>query len=352
MRRNRTRSSDKSGLPPGTLIHVGERRVEEAEISIIDFDAETLREQHHATVEDCVPLLKSKTVTWIDIAGLHDVELIRDTGEKFDIHPLVMEDILNTEQRPKVQDLDDYLFVVMRMIRPSGDSFQSEQVTFILKDQCLITFQEQRGDVFESIRERIRSRTGRIRTSRADYLLYALLDAIVDAYFPYLESLSESLDESEEQITKSSDLVPLTDLHAKKRELIAIRNIVWPARDVVNTLARADSRVIVESTNLYLRDVYDHLIQIIETVESLRDVVSGLVELYLSASGHRMNEVMKVLTIIATIFIPLTFIAGVYGMNFAHMPELAYRWAYPAALGVMAVVAIVMVVFFKRRKWL
>ncbi len=351
-KRNSTRASKTRGLPPGTLVHVGDRRVDDVEITVIDFDESDFREHQKLTVDDCMPFLKSKTISWINIVGLHDIALLGEISEKFSIHPLVMEDILNTEQRPKVQDLGDSLFVVLRMIRSGGVSFESEQVSIILRNQCVVTFQEQSGDVFEAIRERIRNKEGRIRVSGADYLVYALIDSVVDGYFPYLENLGESLEETEERILESPTMVSLQEIFTRKRELIGIRKGILPMRDIVDFLDRGDTLLITRSTNIYLKDVHYHIVHIGDIVEGMRDEVTGLLELYMSTSTHRMNEVMKVLTIIATIFIPLTFVVGIYGMNFVHMPELEKRAAYPIVLLVMAGIAVGMILFFKRKKWL
>ncbi len=351
-KKSRTRSSEKSGLPPGTLVYVGERQVEELEISVFDFNETSFDERRQLTVDECLPYLDSETISWINIVGLHDVVLLKEIGEKFDIDPLVMEDILNTEQRPKVQDLKDYLFVVLKMTYPLDGVYQSEQISLIMKNRCVISFQERREDVFDSIRDRIRGEKGRIRKSGADYLLYALVDSIVDAYFPYLEGVSESLEEIEAKIIESQEIASLQELHQKKRELISIRRSIWPTREIVSFLERGESAIIKQSTIPYLRDVHEHIVRIIETVESLKDVLTSMLELYMSSSSHRMNEVMKVLTIISTIFMPVTFVAAIYGMNFVYMPELTMKAAYPAVILVMAGIALGMVAYFKRKKWL
>ncbi|MBT3275290.1 MAG: magnesium/cobalt transporter CorA [Spirochaetales bacterium] len=350
--RIRIRTSKKTGLPPGSLVHVGERRMEEPEIFVIDFDESGVHERGSASVDECIGFVKSKTVTWINIVGLHDVSLLKEVGEKFKIHPLIMEDILNTEQRPKVQEFGDYLFLILKMVRPDESDFETEQVSIILMNQCVITFQEQRGDVFDVIRDRIQSNKGKIRKSKADYLLYSLFDSIVDAYFPYLEAFSEALEEAEEGILASRNLVSLQGLYDKRRELIAARKAAWPMREVAGFFERAETELIGHSTNIYFKDLQDHIVQIIDTMESLRDAVTGLLELNMSTQSYKMNEVMKVLTIIATIFIPLTFVAGVYGMNFKFMPELAIRIAYPIVLIVMGAIALGMIIFFRRKKWL
>jgi magnesium transporter len=350
--RQRIRTSKKTGLPPGTLVHVGEKRADQVEISVFDFDQAEYAEVQSATPQGCAGYVDRKTVSWINVTGLHDVELLRAVGESLDIHPLIMEDVLNTEQRPKLQDLGDSIFIIIKMARPGDTGFSIEQISLIIKDRCVITFQERKGDVFEPVRERIRKNRGRIRKAGADYLAYALIDSIVDGYFPYLELISGSLEETDTRILETSDIDSLHELHSRKRELILIRKNTWPMREIMNSLIHSESALIKKSTYIYLGDVYDHTLQIIDTTESLRDVVSGLLELYLSTSSSKANEVMKVLTIIATIFIPLTFVAGIYGMNFVHMPELGAKAGYPIVLGVMAAIAGGMLLFFKRKKWL
>ncbi|MBN1686879.1 MAG: magnesium/cobalt transporter CorA [Spirochaetales bacterium] len=350
--RSRVRASEKSGLPPGTLVYIGEERTEAVEISIFSFSEKAFEEKTSATVEDCVRSIGSPQVSWINVTGLHDLEMMRSIGEKLDIHPLALEDILNTEQRPKLQDLDDSLFLVLKMVRPLEKGYGLEQVSLILKGNCVITFQEQKGDVFEPVRERIRSNIGKVRKAGADYLMYALIDAVVDGYFPYLEYVSESLDTTESRLIGDPSAEVLRELHLRKRELIWIRKNSWPMRDIVHNLVQTEMKLVTRGTNVYLRDVHDHVMRIVDTTESLRDVVAGLLELYLTTSSSRTNDVMKVLTMIATIFIPLTFVAGVYGMNFVYMPELAAKAGYPIVLAAMALIAGGMVLYFKKKKWL
>jgi len=348
----RTRTSKKTGLPPGTLVHIGEVKTENVEIGIFDFNENTHLEKDNVSVDECIPYIGSKNVTWINVTGLHDIELMKSIGNKLKIHPLILEDILNTEQRPVFQEFEDSFFLVLKMVRPVENGYGMEQVSLMLLNNCVITFQEQKGDVFESVRTRIRTNAGRIRKAGADYLVYTLIDSIVDGYFPYLEYVSESLEDTEVRIVETPDVSVLQELHLRKRELIAIRKNAWPMRDIVNTFVHGSVKLVSDSTNMYLRDVYDHVLQIADTTESLRDVVTGQLELYLSTSSSKANEVMKVLTIIATIFIPLTFVAGIYGMNFVYMPELAAKAGYPVVLGAMALIAGGMIVFFKRKRWL
>ncbi|MHC4721807.1 MAG: magnesium/cobalt transporter CorA [Planctomycetota bacterium] len=354
MNRKIKEHSKKAGLPPGTLVHIGEKKIQEVRISLIDYNEQNFQERTIQNIEDCFPFKETPTVTWINIDGLHKVETIERIGKHFELHPLILEDILNTGQRPKCEDYDKCLFMVLKMLSyNNADSpIQSEQVSLVLGQNFVISFQEAVGDVFEQIRDRIRNAKGRIRKMSADYLAYTLIDAIVDNYFLILEKMGEQIESMEEElIAKPSDKT-VRRIHALKRELIFLRKSVWPLRELVNSMEKTESTLISDSTGPYLRDVYDHTIQVIDTVESFRDMVSGMLDIYLSSISNRMNAVMKVLTIIATIFIPLTFIAGIYGMNFKFMPELEWRWAYFIVLIIMAVVAAVMLIYFKRKKWL
>jgi magnesium transporter len=282
------------------------------------------------------------------------VGIIEKVGAHFGIHPLVLEDILHTGQRPKVEDLGDYIFIVLKMLYHDDqeDEMLGEQVSLLLGQNCVISFQEREGDIFNPIRERIRNSKGRIRRAGADYLAYALVDAIVDHYFVILEKMGEKIESLEEELVTNPTPETLQIIHKLKRNLIFLRKSVWPLREVINALERGESPLITEPTGIYLRDVYDHSIQVIDTIETFRDMVSGMLDIYLSSLSNRMNEVMKVLTIIATIFIPLTFIAGIYGMNFKFMPELEWHWGYPTALIVMLLIVGSMFIYFRRKKWL
>jgi magnesium transporter len=348
------RRSKKSGLPPGTLVHIGEKKAERVKISIVDYDEAQFQEKEAKTVEECFPFKDKPTVTWINIDGLHDVEIIEKIGKHFGLHPLLLEDILNTEQRPKMEDFEDYIFIVLKMLyyEEEAHEIQAEQVSLILGSNFVLSFQEQEGDVFKFIRDRIRNGKGRIRKAGADYLAYALVDAIVDHYFIILEKLGEKIESIEEELVTNPTPETLQTIHHLKREMIFLRKSVWPLREVISVLERGESTLIQESTGIYLRDLYDHTIQVIDSIETFRDMVSGMLDIYLSSISNKMNEVMKVLTIIATIFIPLTFIAGIYGMNFQYMPELGWRWGYPLVWLVMSAILITMLVYFKRKKWL
>ncbi len=344
----------KTGLPPGTLVYTGQKKMDSVKITVLDYDEQKFREKQVTKIEDCFEFKATPTVTWINIDGLHDVEIIEKIGRDYDLHPLVLEDILHTGQRPKFEDLNQYIFVVLMMLRlnEENQSVISEQISLVLGSNFVISFQETVGDVFESIRDRIRNSKGRIRKMGADYLMYSLLDAIVDGYFAILESFGETIESLEEDLVDNPSKSIIHQIHRLKREMIFLRKSVWPLRELISSLERSESKLICESTDAYLRDVYDHTIQVIDTVESYRDTVASMLDLYISSLSMRMNEVMKVLTIIATIFIPLTFIAGVYGMNFHNMPELQWKYGYPVILLVMAAVSIGMLYYFKRKKWL
>jgi len=348
------KTSKKAGLPPGTLVHIGEKKVEKTKITLIDYDDTHLQEKEVDTVEECLPCKDTFTVTWINVDGMHEVNIIGRLGEHFGLHPLLLEDIVNTDQRPKMEDFGNYLFIVLKMLYwdEADGEIRTEQVSLVLCPNVVLSFQEQEGDVFNPIRERIRNHKGRIRKMGADYLVYTLVDAIVDHYFLVLEKLGEQIEGLEDELMGEPTRAVLHSLHVLKREMVFLRKSVWPLREIVSALERGESPLIQESMGVYFRDVYDHTIQVIDMVETFRDMASGMLEMYLSSVSNAMNAVMKVLTIIATTFIPLTFIAGIYGMNFKFMPELEWHWGYFMVWSVMAAVAISMMVYFKRKKWL
>ena len=341
--------SRKSGLPPGTTVHIGEKRAGRAKIRLINYTAEKVSERE---IPDIKELPKLEGLSWINVDGVHDTETLEKIGSLFGLHPLVVEDIANTDQRPKVEYFDDYVYIVIRMFDKSSKDILSEQLSIILGKGFVLSFQETEGDVFDSVRARIRSGKGRIRKEGADYLTYALIDAIVDDYFTVLEQVGEEIEMLEERLIADPSPNVLKELHHLKTDMIILRKSVWPLREVISSLEKGESKFVRASTKLYLRDVYDHTIHIIDSVETFRDMVSGMLDIYLSSVSNRLNEVMKFLTIITTIFIPLSFIAGVYGMNFQHMPELNVPEAYPAVLAIMAVIGLTMVIYFKRKKWI
>ncbi len=339
---------------PGTLVHVGEQRTEIPRITVFDYDAGRAEERTAERVEDCLGFGETPTVTWVNIDGIHDLDILERVGRSYGLHPLVLEDIANTTQRPKAEQTDGYLFLVVKMLTydTARRRLASEQVSLVLGAHFVLSFQERPGDVFEPVRARIRKDKGRMRRGGPDYLAYALIDAIVDNYFIVLENVGEEVETIEDQVVARPVPGTLHRIHDLKREMIFLRKCVWPLRETIGSLYRDGSPLIAEGTLPYLRDLYDHTIQVMETVEAMRDMVSGMIDIYLSSLSNRMNEVMKVLTIIATIFIPLTFIAGIYGMNFRFMPELQWKAGYPAVWLVMAAVAGIMLAFFRRKHWL
>jgi len=322
-------------------------------LTVIKYDSADFQEKTVTDVEEACSFRNKSSVMWLNIDGVHQPEIIEQVGQSFGLHPLVAEDIASTGQRPKLEDFDDYIFIVLRMLRfdSAEDEAKTEQMSIILGRDFVISFQEREGDVFDNIRERLKSNKGRIRKLGTDYLAYSLIDSIVDNYFVVLEKLGETIEDIEDRLVTNPTSETLKTIHDLKREIIFLRKSVWPLREVVNRLERSESPLINKSTFVYLRDVYDHTIQIMDAVETFRDMLSGMLDIYLSSVSNRMNEVMKVLTVIATIFIPLTFVAGIYGMNFKYMPELEQTWSYPMVLILMLVVALLMVVYFRRRKW-
>ena len=344
----------KKGAPPGTLIYTGEKKVERTRISLIEYDETDFSEREVEDIESCFPVKPKPTVSWLNVNGLHEVELLEKIGNAFGVHPLVLEDILNIDQRPKLEDFGDYIFIVLKMVYMSRDSgdLRTEQVSLIVTENCVISFQEAEGDVFEGIRKRLRSYKGKARRMGVDYLAYVLMDAIVDGYFEVIDRFGERTEALEVELVENPVPETLQAIYGLKRDMIFLRRSVWPLREVIAALDRGGSALVQEGTQIYLKDVYDHTIQVIDTVESLRDMVTGMLDIYLSSVSNRMNEIMKVLTIIATIFIPLSFIAGVYGMNFEYMPELAVRYAYPLLLIAMAVIGGVMLLYFRYRRWI
>jgi len=355
IKRSTKKRSHKAGLPPGSLVHIGRQRAEEAKITVIDYDEAQIVSQSLDSIEACFPFKDKPTITWINIDGIHQTEIIEKIGGCYNLHPLVLEDIQNTEQRPKIERYTDYLYIVLKMLYfdEAANAVSTEQVSIIVGKNYVVSFQEGlEGDVFGHLRERLRNEKGLARKLGADYLAYSLIDAIVDSYFSILEKLGEKIELLEDKLVSNPTTTTLHDIHNLKREMIYLRKAVWPLREVVSIFGRSDSEIVQESTRIYLRDVYDHTIQVIDTVESYRDMVSGMLDIYLSSVSNRLNAVMKVLTIIATIFMPLTFIAGVYGMNFKYMPELEWHYGYFVIWGFMIGIAVWMLAFFRRKRWL
>jgi len=347
--------SKKPGLPPGTLAAPPGAHVPTS-FHVIHYTQDALDEADPTAVAELAPFLGKEGVTWINVDGLGDAELIRQLGERLELHPLALEDTLSVPQRPKVDDYGAHLFAVIRMLHfgqaPSGAGVETEQVSIFLTRNVVVTVQEHPGDCLDAVRHRLRSSTGQIRRQGADYLMYTILDAVIDHYFPFLEAMGEVVEELEDLVVEQPSRQILGRIHDVKRRLLEVRRSIWPLRDAINSLLRGESALVRKPTQLYLRDCYDHTIQVLDIVETYRELAGGLMDVYLSSVSNKMNEVMKVLTVIATIFIPLTFIAGIYGMNFQHMPELGLRWAYPVLWLVMVVIALGMLTLFRRRGWL
>ena len=344
--------TQKAGLPPGTPVYTDEKKSETVEIEVIDYQKDRCEEFHFQAVEQCFPFKNKPSVTWINISGLHDIDIIAKIGVSFDIHPLVLEDIVHLQQRPKMEEFDSYVYFVLRMFSFRDGNLDEEQVSILLGKNYVITFQEKPGDVFDVIRDRIRSGKNRISREGADYLAYSLIDVIVDNYFVVLEKIGEEIENLEDELLVNATTESLHKIHRLKRKILSLRRSAWPLRDVIAQFERIESKIVSKDTQIYIRDVYDHAVQIIDTLENYRDILAAMMDIYLSSVSNRMNEIMKVLTIIATIFIPLSFIAGVYGMNFKYMPELHWRWGYPASLLLMVVIAVIMLIYFRRKKWL
>ena len=344
----------KVGLSPGTLVHIGAERTDKSTIAFCAYDETSFEEKEVKSIEDCFPLSDKPGVNWFNIDGVHQTDLVEDVGKQFCIHPLVLADIVNTRHRPKMEDFEDYLFIVLKMISydEKNEEVIAEQISLIVGLNYVISFQESTNDLFLPIKNRIKSGLGRIRKMGADYLAYALIDTIVDNYFVVLERTGEKIEDIEEKLLKSPSQETIQEIYNLKRNMIFLRRSVWPLREVASVLERGESKLIHKATRIYLRDVYDHTVQVIDTIETSRDTLSGMLDIYLSSVSNKMNEVMKVLTIIATIFMPLTFIAGLYGMNFKNMPELDWRWAEPMAL-VLMIASVVLPLWWVRRKgWL
>lgn len=353
MQRAAKKRSAKTGLPPGALVHIGEKLAEKAKLTLCEYDGSHFQEKEMPELEGLRPPPDQKAVTWLHIDGLHDVCLLERLGVAFGLHPLTIEDILNTDQRPKLEDHGDYLYVVLKHFRKEeGGRLASEQVSIVLGSNYLISLQEKEGTLFSPIRERLRNERGRLRNGAADDLAHALLDGIVDGYFSILDHLGEEIETLEETLMAGPSPQTLRAIQLLKREMILLRKAVWPLREVVGRLSRSDSPLIGKLSLVYFRDISDHTVQVIDTIETYRDMLSGMLDIYLSTISNRMNEVMKVLTVIATIFMPLTFLAGVYGMNFKYLPELEWRWGYFALWGVMIVIAGLMLIYFRKKKWL
>ena len=347
------KTSSKVGLPPGSIIHVGKKKTEKVKITLTEYDENKVETFEINSVDEIEPYTDTPQVTWVSVCGLHETQFLIQIGEKFKVHPLVLEDILNTETRPKIEITDDYLFIVMKLITFNTEQkiFESEQVSFILGRSFIFSFMERNDEIFNPVKERIASQLGKIRKKGTDYLLYAMMDIVIDQYFLALEKNEENIEMLDDEVINAPEKSEAEKIYSLKNTLLMLRRSAAPTREIVNQLIKEDTELIETATEPYLRDLYDHIIHITESIEMQREITTGLMETYLSMMSNKMNEVMKVLTVIATIFIPLTFIVGIYGMNFHYMPELNWPWAYFAVWAVMIVITIFMLLFFKRKKW-
>jgi magnesium transporter len=354
-RKSRTQASHKTGLPPGSLVHVGDLLIENTCISVIDYNKDTVAEKNLSSIDELSSLRGTDTVSLVTIEGLANVEVVEKVGELFGIHQLVLEDILNTHQRPKFEEYEDYLYIVLKGMVSVGKQFKIdyEQISLLVLDKLVIVFKERKDDLIAPVIQRIRTSKGRFRSLGADFLAYSILDAIIDQNFVLIDSLDEAITVLEDELLAGDPSKTLLNrIQRLKREIINIRRYVSPIRELINEMLRSESPLIEEKTHIYLKDVSDHAIRIVESIELHRDIISGLLEIYISSISNKMNEVMKVLTIFASIFIPLTFLTGIYGMNFEHMPELKLPWTYPALWVVFLVVPTVLLTYFWRKKWL
>jgi len=368
IKKNKDARSEILYLETPLMPHTSEKIPEKPKITIIDYDEQHYHEAEAKDVEECFQFKNQPTVTWINIDGLHQMDVLEKLGACYGIHPLVLEDIL-TDQRPKIEDYDDYIFIVLKMLyyeekddELAGDeededdlgdtNLDYDQVSMILGPNFIISFKEKEVDVFNPLRDRLRTAKGKIRKQGADYLAYSMIDSIVDHYFVIMEKLGDRFEELEDLVVSDPEPGILPTIYNLKRDMLFLRKSVWPLREAISKMQRTDSPLVSEATKIYLRDVYDHTIQVIENVETFRDMSASLLETYLSSLSNKLNEVIKLLTIISTIFIPLTFLAGLYGMNFDYMPELRSTWGYPAVLIVMLLVVVVMMVYFRKKEWI
>lgn len=350
-----TSRARKIGQPPGTLVHIGERKTDKVKITLIDFDKHgRFNETAGATINDLEVIKDTGSTTWVHVSGLHDTQLIGEIGRFFNLHPLLIEDILNTDQRPRMELYDDFIYIVLKMLHwdEKETAVEIEQVSILLSSTFVLSFEEGDDDIFDPLRLRLNNEQGRLRTYGTDYLTYAIIDAIVDNYFLILERINEELEDLEDEVITNPTPDTLDTIQNLKRELLFIRKVIWPLREAVGRLSRGDIALFEQNTLIYIRDVYEHIIQIIDSIETFRGIASGLLDIYLSSVSNKMNEVMKVLTVIATIFIPITFITSLYGMNFHYMPELDWPFAYPALWLIILITSAALLYYFKRRDWL
>ncbi len=351
---NRTTIADTIGLRPGELVHVGERKVDKTRIDLIEFDEKDINEIKDASIKTCLESKSKSNISWINIIGIHDPDIIGKFGNAFGLHTLHQANIMNTELRPSIEISDEYIHLMLKMPHFSEEKgkIELEHISLVIAQDHLLSFQEIEQDFFDGIRKRLKENLGTIRKRKTDYLAYALIDAIVDSYFVILEKIGDITENLEDELMSDPNPSTLQTLQLLKRQMILLRKSVWPAREVIDSLQRSHAVLIFDETKTYLRDSYNHIVQVIDTIEGLRDVIGGMVDTYLSSVSNKMNEVMKTLTVIASIFIPITFIAGIYGTNFSYVPELEWEGSYFVMLGVMIIIVAVMVSWFKKKNWI
>ncbi|MCE5214453.1 MAG: magnesium/cobalt transporter CorA [Methanobacterium sp.] len=341
-------TNKKTGLPPGTLVYTGEEDVQ-TRITVVEYDDVNFS---HKVVEKCPEFEKENSIKWIKVNGLADIDKLKDIGRCFKLHPLALEDILNINQRPKIEDYQDYLYVVLKLFNLNEDTINTKQVSFILEKNIVLSFQEDRDGIFEGMIKRIESSDSPLRLKGADYLLYSLIDIVIDSYYPVLEKVEDRIENIEEQLIERPEHDILNIIHRIKMDIVILRRSIWPTRDILNNFGSYNYDLIDRSTDYYIRDVYDHAIQAFDLLESFRDRISDMLDIYLSSTSNKLNEIVRVLTVISTIFVPLTFIVGLYGMNFKEMPELQYPYSYPLVLLIMLLIAVSMLIFFRRKRWI
>lgn len=336
-------------------IHNNKKKADLIDLSIIKYNAESYKEYKPQSIKDCLKYIDNDSVTWINFIGSKNNKAIAEFGKAFNLHPIVVEDIVKTKQRPRVEDFKDYLFIILKMIsfdHINSKNIINEQVSIIVGNNFIITFQEKQQDVFDNIREKLKNKDSKIRKLQKDYLLYSIIDSIITHYFISLEKIGDEVDKLEDKILGNSDSKIVKTIHKLRRQLIHVRKSVWPLREILNTIEKGELSLILKDTLVYFRSLYEHTVQLIDTIETYRDMVTDMLDIYLSSVSNKTNDIMKVLTIISTFFIPLTFITGLYGMNFLYMPELKWRYGYYSVLGVMLVISVGMIVYFKKKKWL
>ncbi len=353
-------SKKKIGMPPGSLVYMGESKESRVSISLIEYNETSFEEKKIENVSDLKYIKENENVSWINVCGLNDIKVLEEIGSIFEIHPLTLEDILNVYHHPKMDEFEGYLFLILKMVRYDNNAgeLDAEHVCFVLGKNYFITFQEKEGDVFDLIRDRIRNSKGKIRKFKGDYLMYRLMDSIVDNYLVVLENYNERIEDIEDELMLIPDNIDLEPIHQLRKEVIKLRRIMSPLSEIIHTLQKEKFVFIQKGTIVFLKDLYDHIKLAVETTENFRELIGGLLQIYLSGTSHRMNNIVKLLTIVSTIFIPLTFIVGVYGMNFSpstsmwNMPELNWKYGYPIIMFLMLMIAVGLIFYFKKKKWL